>query len=254
MKNDVLQAKERTEKVEESLRNELTQFDMQIEVLQARLSRSVQSGAPREEIADLTRRIRMLQTSKRNKQNILSNIYKERQQLTDANVNVSVTEAMKESLEAQQLLANVICDDDPEAIDSMLDNVEEHRQDTRDLSERLGSLGVYEDIDVLDEEVDDEMVMQVLGWSTDKSDRKLADGVRKRIAVATNQSLEANDVSPQSLANESCNTANCATPQPQTTSQTEDLSPMSMSDFPQVPVTIRPRVAVSHERRDGWNF
>ena len=225
----VQKARQKSDQVEEHLRNEIHAAEVDIALLQSRLAQCLQTMAPKAEVMNITKRIKQNQKKKRQAEGKLANVHKESQQLTDATLNLEVIQTMNESLEAQKMLQQAVCDKDIDDLDELIDDIEEKREETSELGERLGSLGIDDDDIYDDTTMDEKDVMDALGYAVQKEDQKYFAQVKRQIEIT-------HDIQKSYLDQ-----------------QTAPETPIDEGSFPQVP-KVKPRNTTLQENRTGWNW
>jgi len=225
-------AQMKTQQVEEKLRNTISECEMELMHLQARLHGCLQSMAPKSEIAKITKRIQIVNRTKAETEGKLANVHKESRQLNDATINVEVIQTMNDSVRAQRMLERAVTDNDIDDVDDLLDDVEEKRAETKELGERLGSLGNHDE-DFDEDSILSEDVMQAMGWSTQREDQQMFANVKQRMQLTRDmQKAYMQDAAPS-----------------------EPQNNISEESFPQAPVSyIAPRKIAARENKTGWNF
>ena len=148
--------------IEIDIEHEIHKLEEECDLHRRLLKGLVGRNAARTEIMEATNRVNMLLRQIDMKRNLLRNMHRERRQLAAASMNTSVASVMKESLDAQKMLSMATCTN--ESIDDVLDDVEDCRQETDDLSERLGTTEQDESVD--DTAFDMEQVRLALGIDT----------------------------------------------------------------------------------------
>jgi hypothetical protein len=160
--------------VRDRIQGELDVFKQQQHLLRSELHRQVQMKAPKRILADLTKRLKQLERNISDKEKLYTNIERDTTQLQDTSTNTSVAAAMMQSVEAQRSLQKLDLGDHID-IDDMLDGVEENRQETRTLTNRLGKLG--DDVDAYSDDEEDTFdandVLAAMGMQTSYKDDAL---------------------------------------------------------------------------------
>lgn len=231
------EAQSNTEEIGQELRSEIQTLAFELETLQRQLAHEVHNNGSIDRITELTRRIKMLQRNLDAKRRLLSNMEKEKQQLIDASVNLKVTKAMKNSLDAQKKLAKIHFDDEEGEIDSLLDDIDEHRSETRDLTDRLGQFGVDSDDQIADSsDLQPDDVLAAMGYSTSKQEHKTMTTLKKNYGDI----LKAEFLSDMALQQQAKHASQMSSPK-----EAEDLdndmetSSIHSMEFPQAPSSIQ---------------
>jgi hypothetical protein len=133
------------------------------------LQHLMSSAAPsRSKVVQVVNRIKHLQTQISEKERVRSNILREKQQLSDTSTNAMVSSAFAQSHTAQmQIQKNGIGSVE---LDNLLDDVEENRTETREVTDRLGGLGgLDEDALQIDEQsITASDITMAIGLSNEK--------------------------------------------------------------------------------------
>lgn len=128
----------KVDEVETNILQEVAHLEEERELHKRLLKKSIVNGDQKDVIMRGTRNVTTLTKRITLKRNLLTNMHREKQQLATASMNTSVARVMRDSLSAQKMLANANCSNSE--IDDVLDDVDDFRQDTDDLSLRLGTI------------------------------------------------------------------------------------------------------------------
>lgn len=131
----------------------------------------------RRKAVDFVNKIRHIENQLREKERVRNNILREKQQLDDSNTNAMVSSALVQSHAAQtKLQAKGLASVE---LDELLDDVEDNRADTRELTTRLGGLGGMDDDELhIDEaSISASDITMAMGLRTEK-DRVLDEAER----------------------------------------------------------------------------
>lgn len=168
---EVNKAKEQVLETKEEIGRQLQELTQQQQMLQGMLQAAVRRGAPKKELMELSQKIKHTEKNITTKRRLVGNMHREEQQLADAVSNSRMASAMVHSLEAQRQLQKVQFEGKEEDLEDILDEIEEHRDTTRDLSDRLAAQGGDSDEELFDEQTFSASdVVAALGMRTDKAD------------------------------------------------------------------------------------
>lgn len=184
-------ARQEIAEVEQLLQEDLREQSERLGVAQRQLRMLVAQRAPKASLQAATRQILvtnrratvtpcqqaqqrdLLDTEKR-----IGNAARERKQLADVQNNTQMVTALKRSAEAQQYARQKEYGD----IDDMLDDIEENRGDTKELSARLA--GGDDEHDLVDQDdLDMDAVLAAMGEKVQHSDDVLARDVARCLGV-----------------------------------------------------------------------
>ena len=229
--DQVKDANSTVEAAEDSLRTELETVTMEHEAAQNHLADLVQSKAPKEDIVEQARRVKQVRSSMESKRKLLGNMHREKQQLVDTTLNSRVTSAMRTSVEAQRAMLRAQCEGDQEDISDILDEIDEHRDDTKDLTERLGGMGGNDDADLThDDEFSAEVIASTMGWQVDAKDAMLVEDIQSLIVAGPRAAYKAEGAPAEAAS-------------------------LIFPDAPQTQGAVRPRRTTPSEGGDlRWNF
>lgn len=167
--------------VAEGIEKECSELIVKKQLNQSLLVKMVNESRPTEEIIKQTGQVKMIEKTLKSKQNLLGNMKREHQQLASAKTNTDVALAMKESVDAQRLLVRVNCDEAD--LDDLLDDVDEYRQETVSLAERLGAMGGDDDADLVDPtKFDPKDILAAMGQRTDQKEQFMVDELKEQLA------------------------------------------------------------------------
>ena len=189
---EVDEAKERVSHVTSTVRKDVDAMERQLLMQQGLLQRSVHQGAPRAQLIDMTKKIKHLQRQLVGKKRLVGNMGREERQLTDAYTNAQVAAAMMQSVEAQKKMEKLCLGGrDAEEMDDVLDEIDEHREATSDLTDRLAARGGDDNEDIFDDySFSDKDLMGALGMTTNaRADSDLLNSTRHSIAESINMGL-----------------------------------------------------------------
>jgi 23S rRNA pseudoU1915 N3-methylase RlmH len=162
----------------ENIDAELVPLRETLRYTQQQLQHMMKSGAPdRCKAVSLVNKIKHIETQLREKERVRNNILREKQQLDDSNTNAMVSSALVQSHAAQtKLQAKGLASIE---LDDLLDDVEDNRVDTRELTTRLGGLGGMDDDELhIDEaSISASDITMAMGLRTEK-DRVLDEAER----------------------------------------------------------------------------
>ena len=162
--------------IEATIESQIALLQREHHMHQGVLAQMVQQKAPKERLMKQTAIVKRVEKQLRAKQNVLANVHRERHQLADSDTNSRVAGALKKSVEAQRKLSELTLGGE-EALDDILDEASERRDDTRDITQRLGEMGEESDDEVHESEFNAEDVIAALGWQTNSDDSLLTDTV-----------------------------------------------------------------------------
>ena len=158
------------------------------------LQQAVHSRAPQEVLLRLTKKLKQVENQIREKEKLMSNVHRESSQLSDAGTNAKVAAAYMQSVEAQKALAALhLGGGEVDDVDDMLDDVEWNRERTRELTDRLGSLGGTDNdllLDFDDDEFDATTVMEAMGLRTDRKEELMVAQCKEMLKDSWQPSLE----------------------------------------------------------------
>ena len=165
------------------INDDVNMMQQKLVLTRAALQQAVDRNAPREELMTLTKKVKHLMSQMAIKQKLLGNVMREDEQLLDTHTNSQVLATMKKSNETQKMMRKVYLganEDDPEDI---LDDIDDHREDTKKLTERLAHDGGIDDADIFDAAAFDEHeVLAALGLQQRNSvDTKLNDRIKEKM-------------------------------------------------------------------------
>lgn len=162
----VEQARDDIAKVRDRVVAEVDNLKREQMMHRAELQQAVHSRAPQHVLMNLTKKLKQVENQIGEKEKLMANVHRETTQLADAGTNAKVAAAYMQSVDAQQALARL--DLGGKEVDDVLDDVEDNRMLTRELTDRLGSLGGEDEDLVFDEEgFDATAVIQAMGVRTD---------------------------------------------------------------------------------------
>ena len=159
---EVEKARQNIADVRDRVMGELDQLQREQNMHRGELHNAMHSNAPKQVLMNLTKKLKAIERAMQSKQQLLDNVHRETNQLQDANTNSQVAAAYAQSVEAQHSLAKLNLG---VKVDDVLDSVEMNREDTEELTDRLGTLGC-DDIDDM-EEFDANSVVSAMGMRTD---------------------------------------------------------------------------------------
>ena len=190
---EVAEAQCKVEDVTGNIRKSVETMERQLMLQQGMLQRALQQGAPRSALVDLTKKVQQLQRDLAKKKRLVGNMGREGQQLNDAYTNAQVAAAMMRSVEAQKKMQKLwLGGRDADEMDEILDDIEEHRDATADLTDRLAAKGGDDEADIFDEDAFcDEDIMAALGMNTRESDTELLTSTRRKMAEGWQNLAEA---------------------------------------------------------------
>lgn len=175
--------------VADEIEKECSELKSKHQLNQSVLLQMVNDSRPTQDIIKQTNKVKMIEKTLRAKTNLLGNMNREHQQLSSAKTNTDVALAMKESVDAQRLLVRVNCDEAD--LDELLDDVDDYRQETVSLAERLGAMGGDDDADLTDDTIfDTDAIMSAMGRRTDCKEQFRVDELR--IQLAQNSTIDPN--------------------------------------------------------------
>lgn len=208
------------------------------------LQRLVQARALKPEIMAQTQRVKSIAKQIVQKKKLLGNMHRERQQLDAVATNSGVAVAMKASVEAQRKLLTVTTDGD--SIDGLLDDVDEYRQETSDMAERLGAMGGMEcdDFEESDDAFSSEEIMRAMGWQPSFDDDLLVEEIHAMVdqSAPCRVPVQQEPITINARGHLHVNTG---------------VSTNSEFDFPDAPTTNRSRSETRQARGDAqrpWSF
>jgi hypothetical protein len=179
---DLKNARGKVSDISASIHKEISELEGRLALLQRSLQVSVQRGADKGELMEITKRIRMHQSKIKSKRGLLGNVQREDQQLLDTQTNTEILSAMKESNEAQNRMRKVYLGAAEDEMDDILDDIDDHREDTKNLTNRLVSNEGYDDIDLFDESCFDATdVVSALGMRTGPADDILLSDIQQQM-------------------------------------------------------------------------
>lgn len=160
---------------EVQLQGELDALHSEHQAQRTLLQRLVQARALKSEIMSQTQKVKLIGKQLVQKKKLLGNMHRERQQLDAVTTNTGVAVAMKASVDAQKKLLTMTTQG--EGIDDLLDDVDEYRQETSDVAERLGAMGVADQCDLEEDETtfSSTEILEAMGWQPLGSDDLLVD-------------------------------------------------------------------------------
>jgi hypothetical protein len=248
-------ATQSTVEVGSEIRNEVAMLGFEVEALQKQLAQDLQNNCGMDHITNMTKRIKMIQRNMEAKRRLLSNMEKEKQQLADASVNLKVTRVMKDSLEAQKQLAKLQFDDDLDEIDELLDNIDENRVETQELTERLGQFGVDENDDIIDSSfLKPEDVFSALGYASTKSEQHSLRGLKQ----AYGELLTSEFQNQVHVADNSSASAGSVQIPESNNSSPAFVFPKAPESSGCIKIKSKPEMAkengYTRKTNDGWNF
>jgi hypothetical protein len=189
-------AKRQVMDTEHTIQRELADLQSEYANQQGLLHGLIQARAKKSAVAARTKQLRTIEKQIDQKKKLMINMQRERKQLDSVATNTGVAVAMKASVDAQKKLVQVSCDGD--CLDELLDDVDEHRQETSDLAERLGSMGGDDDDIGEDAFVQASDVIAALGISA--QDDFLIDEIHAAMHCHTNNQITSINVeSPQAI-------------------------------------------------------
>ena len=164
---DMHEAERQVADVRDRIKAEIDSLILQQTVYRAELQRQANTGAPRAAMLKIYKNLKHNDRQIEEKQRLYANVQRETSQLQDTTTNTKVAAAMMRSVEAQRRLQKM--DLGGEDVQDVLDYIDENRADTKELTDRLGAMGVEED------EFDESTfsaghVVSALGMRTDHSD------------------------------------------------------------------------------------
>lgn len=179
---DLKNARGKVSNISASIHKEISELENRLGLLQRSLQVSINRGADKGELMELTKRIRMHQSKIKSKKGLLGNVQREDQQLLDTQTNTEILSAMKESNEAQNRMRKVYLGAAEDEMDDILDDIDDHREDTRNLTNRLVSNEGYDDNDLFDESSFDAAdVVSALGLRTGPADDILLSDIQQQM-------------------------------------------------------------------------
>lgn len=182
---EVQKARERVKGVTSSIATDIAEMERTLLLRQAMLQKEVQQGAPSARLITATKAIKQLQKQIEGKKKLMGNMSREERQLTDTYTNTQVASAMMESVDAQKKMQKLCLGGrDEEELEDVLDEIDEHREATNDLSDRLAAFGGDDDGEVFDESAfgaDD--VVSALGMRTNPKDDILIYNIGRQMAA-----------------------------------------------------------------------
>ena len=182
---DLKNARGKVSDISTNIHKEIGELEGRLALLQKSLQSSVQRGADKGELMEITKRIRMHQSKIKSKRGLLGNVQREDQQLLDTQTNTEILSAMKESNEAQNRMRKVYLGAAEDEMDDILDDIDDHREDTKNLTSRLVSNEGYDDIDLFDESSFDATdVVSALGMRTGPADDILLTNIQQQMQAA----------------------------------------------------------------------
>ena len=131
-------ASAKVDEIESDIQQKVTCLEEQCKLHRRLLHDLVSRASSKKEIMTETQRVTMLMKQLDVQRNLLSNMHREKRQLASASLNTSVASVMRESLDAQKLLSLATCKGID--IDDVLDDAEETRSMTAELSDRLAAV------------------------------------------------------------------------------------------------------------------
>lgn len=160
---------------EVQLQGELDELHSEHRAQRILLQRLVQARALKPEIMAQTQKVKSIGKQLVQKKRLLGNMHRERQQLDAVTTNTGVAVAMKASVDAQKKLLTMTTDG--EGIDDLLDDVDEYRQETSDVAERLGAMGVADHCELEEDETtfSSNEILEAMGWQPSISDDLLVE-------------------------------------------------------------------------------
>ena len=177
----VQQAQDEVTQVRDRITGEIAHLKQLQLVLRAELQQQVKMGAPRSALADTTKKLKQTERQIREKENLHANVARETTQLQDTTTNTRVASALLQSVEAQKQLQKL--DLGGRELDDALDEIEENRDDTRELSDRLAHLGGDDLDEMWDEDnmhADD--IVAAMGLRTERKDDILLEEVAAQLS------------------------------------------------------------------------
>ena len=170
------EASSAVDEVEATIESQIALLQREHHMHQGVLAQMVQQKAPKDRLMKQTTIVKRVEKQLRAKQNVLANVHRERHQLADSDTNSRVAGALKKSVEAQRKLTELTLGGD-EALDDILDEASERRNDTKDITHQLGEMAEESDDDVHESDFNAEDVIAALGWQTNGDDSLLTDTV-----------------------------------------------------------------------------
>lgn len=177
----MLNAAKKVTIVADGIEKECSELKAKHQLNQSILLQMINDSRPTQDIIKQTGKVKLIEKTLRSKINLLGNMNREHQQLSSAKTNTDVALAMKESVDAQRLLVRVNCDEAD--LDDLLDDVDDYRQETVSLAERLGAMGGDDDADLHDDAAfDTDAIMSAMGRRTDQKEQFKVDELRSQLA------------------------------------------------------------------------
>jgi len=177
---DVQTAQDEIAAVRDRIQGEIEKLKHQQLVLRAELQQQVQLGAPRTALANTTKKLKQVERQIAEKEKLHANVARENTQLCDTTTNTRVASAMMQSVEAQQRLQKL--DLGGRELDEALDEIEENREDTKDLADRLAHLGGDELDELMEDGMQAEDIVSAMGLRTERRDDILLREVNAQLA------------------------------------------------------------------------